>query len=98
MADGTTAFSMALAKRGCDLLGELAKGGCDLITEFLQFNRNRDVELARYALKEQNVDERGRQVLEKIIVTSKGQHTKLSLELEELSVYALYVSLGPRIS
>ena len=70
MEDGTTAFSMALAK-----------GRCDLITEFLLFNRARDVRLARYALQEPKMSDGLREVLKKFIqTTNEGQHAELSEE------------------
>ena len=56
MADGTTAFSMALAQRNCDLISEL-----------LRFKRKRDIELARYALLEPKINTEVRQVLEEAI-------------------------------
>ena len=45
MADGTTAFSMALAK-----------GRCDLIKEFLQHKRSKDMKLAQCAALEPNIN------------------------------------------
>ena len=71
MADGTTAFSIALAK-----------GNCDLITEFLKFNRKRDVNLARYILQEPKIGDRLRQLLEKFFdTTNEEPHTELSEEV-----------------
>ena len=70
MEDGTTAFSMALAK-----------GRCDLIREFMRFNRARDVRLARHALQEPKMSDGLRKVLNKFIqTTNEGQHTELSEE------------------
>ena len=45
MADGTTAFSMALAK-----------GRCDIIKEFLRIKRSSDMELASLAALEPNIN------------------------------------------
>ena len=70
MEDGTTAFSMALAK-----------GRCDLITEFMRFKRARDVRLARYALQEPKMSDGLRKLLNKFIqTTNEGQHAELSEE------------------
>ena len=70
MEDGTTAFSMALAK-----------GHCDLITEFMRFNRTRDVTLARYALQEPKIDYKVKQLLEDFFEsTNEEPCTKLSEE------------------
>ena len=58
MQDGTTAFSMALAK-----------GRSDLIKELLQFKRTKDLDLAAYALLEPKINEEVKQVLKEAKVT-----------------------------
>ena len=58
MSDGTTAFSMALAKSRCDLIKEL-----------LQFKRKRDIDLATYAQQEPKINEHMKQVLKGAEVT-----------------------------
>ena len=71
MADGTTAFSVALAR-----------GRCDLIEEFLRLGRKRDLELARYASLEPRINAEVKQVLEEAIgrTTDEGPQTALSQE------------------
>ena len=67
MADGTTAFSMALARRQCDLIKEL-----------LCFKRKGDIELARYALLEPKINAEVKQLLEEAIgsTTDEGPRPK----------------------
>ena len=71
MDDGTTAFSMALAK-----------GRCDLMKELLRFKRKKDVQLARYALLETKLNENVKQVLLEAVgtVRQQGSQAKLSKE------------------
>ena len=70
MEDGTTAFSMALAK-----------GRCDLIAEFLKFNRKREVKLARYALLEPKINAKVKRLLEHFFeATCEEPHTDYSEE------------------
>ena len=56
MADGTTAFSMALAK-----------GRCDLIKAFLRHKRPRDMKLALCAALEPNINANVKRALIKLI-------------------------------
>ena len=71
MADGTTAFSIALANERCDIIKEL-----------LKFKRTKDIELARYVLLEPKINEKVKQVLEDAIgtPTDEGPQTDLSKE------------------
>ena len=73
MEDGTTAFSMALAK-----------GQCNLIDELLRRERARDIELAHYALLETNINEEVRKMLKESIgvshITYTGSHFQHSWE------------------
>ena len=68
MADGTTAFSMALAK-----------GRSDLICEF---KGTMDNELARYTLIEPNISEEVRKVLEVSVGTRVDTASKFELSTE----------------
>ena len=68
MADGTTAFSMALAK-----------GRCDIIKEFLRIERSSDMELASLAALEPNINVNMKKALLKS--TKSCQHTVCNLKL-----------------
>ena len=69
MGDGTTAFSIALAKDRSDLIKEL-----------ISSKRSRDIELASYALLEPKVNEEVRRVLEdaNVMVPHKKPQTEVS--------------------
>ena len=62
MDDGTTAFSMALAK-----------GNCSLIKEFIPLKRRRDINLARYSLIEPKINKELIQILEAAMETIKNE-------------------------
>ena len=62
MEDGTTAFSMALAK-----------GNCGLIKEFIPLKRRRDIDLARYSLIEPKINKEVMQILEAAMETIKNE-------------------------
>ena len=68
MADGTTAFSMALAK-----------GRCDIIKEFLRIERSSDMELASLAALEPNINVNMKKALLKS--TKCCQYTVFNLKL-----------------
>ena len=77
MEDGTTAFSMALAK-----------GDCSLIKEFIPLKRRRDIDLARYSLIEPKINKEVRQILEAAVktITDEGPLALPSVERDsELS-------------
>ena len=61
MEDGTTAFSMALAK-----------GDCGLIKEFIPLKRRRDIDLARYSLIEPKINKDVIQILEAASIKNEG--------------------------
>ena len=71
MADGTTVFSVALAKSNCDVIKEL-----------ILSRRRRDNDLARCALNEPKLNEDVRKILIEAIgtITHEGPQIQLSRE------------------
>ena len=71
MADGTTAFSMALAKNRSGFVKEL-----------ISSKIKRDIELAKYAMLEPTIDKEVQQVLKEanVMVTQETPQAKVSQE------------------
>ena len=71
MGDGTTAFSIALAKHRSDLIQEL-----------ISSKRCRDIKLARYALQEPTLNKEVKQVLEDNIVMVTHEEPRIEVSQE----------------
>ena len=71
MGDGTTAFSIALAKDRSDLIKEL-----------ISSKKSRDIELARYALQEPTLNKGVKQVLEDNIVMVTHEEPRIEVSQE----------------
>ena len=71
MDDGTTAFSVALAKSNCEVIKEL-----------ILARRRRDIDLARCALNEPNLNKGVRKILEEAIGTKTVYDTEIQLSKE----------------
>ena len=69
MADGTTAFSVALAK-----------GRCDIIVEYMRFKRPRDMEIGAYAVQEPNINANVKKALLKSIKNYENCNLQLCLK------------------